>query len=89
MKYIHIRIIELLEEKGISKNRICKDLDLPSGNFKPSPKTTKNHQKLLPWSLKSKIGTSPPFYKCQTAGNWRKVDKLCNTGYNRVQICQA
>ncbi len=43
MKYIHIRIIELLEEKGISKNRICKDLDLPRGNFKPSPKITKNH----------------------------------------------
>lgn len=42
MKYIHIRIIELLEEKGISKNRICKDLDLPRGNFKPSPKITKN-----------------------------------------------
>ena len=57
MKYIHIRIIELLEEKGISKNRICKDLDLPRGNFKPSPKITKNHQNLLPWSLKSKIGT--------------------------------
>ena len=33
MKYIHIRIMELLEEKGISKNRICKDLDLPRGNF--------------------------------------------------------
>ena len=33
MKYIHIRIVELLEEKGISKNRICKDLDLPRGNF--------------------------------------------------------
>ncbi|WP_285824927.1 helix-turn-helix domain-containing protein [Schaedlerella arabinosiphila] len=33
MKYIHIRINELLEEKGISKNRICKDLDLPRGNF--------------------------------------------------------
>ena len=49
MKYIHIRIIELLEEKGISKNRICKDLDLPRGNFKPSPKITKNHQKLSPW----------------------------------------
>ena len=33
MEYIHIRIVELLEEKGISKNRICKDLDLPRGNF--------------------------------------------------------
>ena len=33
MKHIHIRIIELLEEKGISKNQICKDLDLPRGNF--------------------------------------------------------
>lgn len=33
MKYIHIKIVELLEDKGISKNRICKDLDLPRGNF--------------------------------------------------------
>ena len=30
MKYLHIRIVELLEEKGI---RICKDLDLQRGNF--------------------------------------------------------
>lgn len=33
MKYLHIRINELLEEHGISKNKICKDLDLPRGNF--------------------------------------------------------
>lgn len=33
MAYLHIRIVELLNEKGISKNRICKDLDLPRGNF--------------------------------------------------------
>lgn len=33
MKYLHIRIDELLEEHGISKNKICKDLDLPRGNF--------------------------------------------------------
>lgn len=32
-KYLHIRIVELLEEKKISKNRICKDLDLQRGNF--------------------------------------------------------
>lgn len=32
-KYIHIRINELLNEKGISKNRICKDLDIPRPNF--------------------------------------------------------
>lgn len=32
-KYIHIRINELLDEKGISKNRICKDLDIPRPNF--------------------------------------------------------
>ena len=31
MPYLHIRIQELLTEKGISKNR--KDLDLPRGNF--------------------------------------------------------
>lgn len=33
MKYLHIRIVELLEEKKISKTRICKDLDLQRGNF--------------------------------------------------------
>lgn len=32
-KYLHIRIIELLEENNISKTRICKDLDLQRGNF--------------------------------------------------------
>lgn len=32
-KYLHIRIVELLEEKKISKNQICKDLDLQRGNF--------------------------------------------------------
>ena len=33
MKYVHIRLNELLEENGISKNRICKDLDQQRGNF--------------------------------------------------------
>ena len=33
MKYLHIRITELLAEKNISKTRICKDLDLQRGNF--------------------------------------------------------
>ena len=33
MAHIHMRIVELLEEQGISKNQICKDLDLPRGNF--------------------------------------------------------
>ena len=33
MQYIHIRINELLEEKEISKNTICRDLNLPRGNF--------------------------------------------------------
>lgn len=32
-KFLHIRITELLEEKKISKTRICKDLDLQRGNF--------------------------------------------------------
>lgn len=30
---IHFRIEELLEEKGISKNQICKDLDIKRSNF--------------------------------------------------------
>lgn len=33
MKYVHIRIMELLQEKNISKTKICKDLDLQRGNF--------------------------------------------------------
>lgn len=33
MKYLHLRIVELLQERGISKTRICKDLDLQRGNF--------------------------------------------------------
>ena len=33
MAHIHMRIMELLEEQGISKNQICKDLDLPRVNF--------------------------------------------------------
>ena len=33
MEYLYIRIIELLQEKGISKTRICKDLDFQRGNF--------------------------------------------------------
>lgn len=33
MQHLHLRINELLSEKGLSKNRICMDLDLPWGNF--------------------------------------------------------
>ena len=33
MKYLHLRITELLEENEISKTKICKDLDLQRGNF--------------------------------------------------------
>lgn len=33
MKRIHMKINELLEEKNISRNKICKDLDIPRGNF--------------------------------------------------------
>lgn len=33
MKYLHLRIMELLEERNISKTRICKDLDFQRGNF--------------------------------------------------------
>ena len=30
---LELRIEEILKEKNISKNKICKDLDLPRGNF--------------------------------------------------------
>lgn len=32
-KYVHIRIMELLKEKKISRTKICKDLDLQRDNF--------------------------------------------------------
>lgn len=33
MEHLHIRIEELLQERGISKTKICKDLDFQRGNF--------------------------------------------------------
>ena len=33
MEHVHIKIMELLQERGISKNQICKDLNIPRGNF--------------------------------------------------------
>ena len=32
-KYVHIRIPELLKEKGISKNKLCKDLNMQRSNL--------------------------------------------------------
>ncbi|MFR7592919.1 MAG: helix-turn-helix domain-containing protein [Longibaculum sp.] len=31
--HIELRIVEILDQKGISKNQICKDLNLPRTNF--------------------------------------------------------
>ena len=33
MKHVNMRLNELLVEHEISKNKICKDLDLARGNF--------------------------------------------------------
>ncbi|MGI5947883.1 MAG: helix-turn-helix domain-containing protein [Lachnospiraceae bacterium] len=33
MGHLHMRINELMEKAGISKNRVCKDLDIPRANF--------------------------------------------------------
>lgn len=33
MKYLHMRLPEILEEKGISRARLCKDLDLQRTNL--------------------------------------------------------
>ena len=30
---LHFRINEILQEKNISKNKVCKDLDIPRTNF--------------------------------------------------------
>lgn len=30
---LSLRIEEILKEKGISKNKICRDLDIPRSNF--------------------------------------------------------
>ncbi len=32
MKYLHLRLPELLEEKNISRTRLCRDLDLQRTN---------------------------------------------------------
>lgn len=31
--HLHFRIDEILAERGISKNKVCKDLDIPRTNF--------------------------------------------------------
>lgn len=33
MKYIHLRLEELLKEKGVSRTKLCKDLDLQRTNL--------------------------------------------------------
>ncbi len=33
MKYLHMRLPELLEEKGVSRTRLCRDLDLQRTNL--------------------------------------------------------
>lgn len=33
MGHLHMKINELIQEAGISKNRVCKDLDIPRANF--------------------------------------------------------
>lgn len=33
MKYLHLRLPELLEEKGISRTRLCRNLDLQRTNM--------------------------------------------------------
>ena len=30
---LHLNITKILQERGISKNRVCKDLDIPRANF--------------------------------------------------------
>ena len=31
--HLHLRIEEILKEKGISKTKVCKELDIPRTNF--------------------------------------------------------
>lgn len=33
MKYLHIRLEELFQEKGLSRTKVCKDLDLQRTNL--------------------------------------------------------
>ena len=32
MGYLHMKINDLLEKKGVSKNQICKELEIPRSN---------------------------------------------------------
>lgn len=31
--HLHLRLEEILDERGISKNKLCKDMDIPRTNF--------------------------------------------------------
>ena len=33
MGYLHMKINDLLEKKGVSENQICKELEIPRSNF--------------------------------------------------------
>lgn len=33
MGYLHMRINEMLDERDVSKNAVCKELDIPRSNF--------------------------------------------------------
>ena len=33
MGYLHMKINDLLQKKGVSKNQICKELEIPRSNF--------------------------------------------------------
>ena len=69
MKYGHLElhIEELLKEKGISKNTICKELDIPRSNFN---RYCRNEFQRLDAQLICKL--------VQLLGVWnRRTDRVC------------
>ena len=69
MKYGHLElhIEELLKEKGISKNTICKELDIPRSNFN---RYCRNEFQRLDAQLICKT--------VQLLGLWnRRIDRVC------------
>lgn len=53
MKHVHMRLNELLIENEISKNKICKDLDLARGNFNTINEQISNFAQTYPTNLKA------------------------------------
>ena len=57
--HLELKIEELLKEKGVSKNTICKELDIPRSNFN---RYCRNEFQRLDANLIGKLGE---YFECE------------------------